>query len=147
MKHTLDVSARPHILRVLEVKDSGVADLEGSDAARIEELFKNLAHKPLLILDPNTHPERFNRSATLHCRVCGRGGRHLVLCDTCNQGLPSMVFGAAAARTARGQVEMSKAVPSCYDCTRFIPCCGIEIIPYRGIENQHVWVWDTIFPL
>ena len=87
-KNTLDVPARPHILRVVEVKSSGVAVSEGSDAARIEEQIKNLAHNPLPILDPNTYLERFNRSATLQCRVCGRriGGRHMVLCDTCNQG-------------------------------------------------------------
>ena len=30
-KHTLDFPVRPHILRVVEVKDAGVAVLEGSD--------------------------------------------------------------------------------------------------------------------
>ena len=35
-KHTLDVPARPHLLRVVEIKASGFAVLEGSDATRIE---------------------------------------------------------------------------------------------------------------
>ena len=85
-KHTLDVSVRPHILRVVEVRDSGVAVVEGSDAARIEEQVKNLAHNPLPVL--NTNPERFDRSTTLACRSCGRRneGRFMLLCDTCNKG-------------------------------------------------------------
>ena len=41
---TLDVPARPHILRVVEIKPSGVAVLEGSDAARVEEQVNNIAH-------------------------------------------------------------------------------------------------------
>ena len=36
-KHTLDVLARPNIPKLVEVKDSRVVVLEGSDAARIEE--------------------------------------------------------------------------------------------------------------
>ena len=52
----------PHAT-VVEVRDSGVAVLDGSDAARIEEQVKNLAHNPLPIHDPNTYPERFNRNA------------------------------------------------------------------------------------
>ena len=85
---TLDVLARPHILRVVEIKPSGVAVLEGSDAARVEEQVKNIAHSQLPILDHNTYPERFCRGPTLHCRVCGlrSRGSKMVLCDTCNHG-------------------------------------------------------------
>ena len=39
-KPTQDVPARPHILRVVEVKDSGIGVREGSDAVRIEEQIK-----------------------------------------------------------------------------------------------------------
>ena len=35
--NNLDAPARPHVLRVVEIKASGVAVLEGVDAARIEE--------------------------------------------------------------------------------------------------------------
>ena len=62
-KHTLDVLARPHILRVVEVRDSGVAVLEESVAARIEEQVKILAHNPLPILNANAYLERFQRNA------------------------------------------------------------------------------------
>ena len=40
---TLDVPTRPHILQVVKIKPSGVAVLEGSDAARVEEHVKNIA--------------------------------------------------------------------------------------------------------
>ena len=56
---TLDVLASPHILRVVEIKPTGVAVLEGSDGARVEEQVKNIAHSRLPILDHNTLPERF----------------------------------------------------------------------------------------
>lgn len=59
LEHTLDVPARPHILRAVQVKGSGVAVLEGSDVARIEEQLKNIAHNLLPILNHNLYPERF----------------------------------------------------------------------------------------
>ena len=86
-KHTLDVPARLHILRVVEVKDSEVVVLGGGDAARIEEI-KNIAHNPLPILDHNLYLEWVYREATTHCRVCGRrsGPSYTVLCESCNHG-------------------------------------------------------------
>ena len=87
-KHTLDVPARLHVLRVVEVKDSEVVVLGRSDAARIEEQLKNIAHNPLPILDHNLYLERLYREAIMHCRVCGRrsGSIYMVLCQPCNQG-------------------------------------------------------------
>ena len=52
----MDVLARPHILRVVEVKDSGSAVMEGSDAAIIEEQLKNIAHNPLPVPVHNLYP-------------------------------------------------------------------------------------------
>ena len=46
---TLDAPARPHVLRVVEIKKSGVALLEGSNAVRVEEQKENIAHCPLPI--------------------------------------------------------------------------------------------------
>ena len=85
---TLDVPPRPHILRVVEIKPSRVAVLEGSDAARVEEQVKNIAHGQLPIMDHNTYPERFYGGSTLHCRVCGlrSRGSKMVLCDMCYHG-------------------------------------------------------------
>lgn len=60
-----------------EVKDSGVAVLEGSDATKMEEQPKNIAHTPLPILEYKPYSERFYWGATLLCRVCGRrSGSH-----------------------------------------------------------------------
>ena len=53
------------LLRVVEIKPSGVAVLEGSDAARIKEHQKKIAHCPLPILDGKTYVERFYRGPTL----------------------------------------------------------------------------------
>ena len=65
-----------------------MAVLEGSDAARIEEQIKNIAHCPLPILDTKVYPERFYRGPSLHCRVCGRRniGAKMMTCDICNHG-------------------------------------------------------------
>ena len=71
-KSTLDAPARPHVLRVVEIRLSGVAVLEGSDAPRIEEEIKNIAHNPLPILDNNTCLERLYRRPSMHRRVSGR---------------------------------------------------------------------------
>ena len=86
--HCLQPPARPHILRIVELRPSGIVALEGSDAARAQRQIKDVAHSTLPILDPALHPERFYRGPTLHCRVCGgkAKGPKMVLCDTCNQG-------------------------------------------------------------
>ena len=86
--NTLDAPTRSHVLRVVEIKPTGVALLEGSDAARVEEQQKNIAHCPLPILDTNLYPERFYRGPSLHCRVCGTRKKpsKMVVCDACNQG-------------------------------------------------------------
>ena len=56
---------------MVEVRDSGVAVLEGSDAARIGEQVKILAHNPLPILDANAYSERFNWNAIWLVGVVG----------------------------------------------------------------------------
>ena len=59
------------MLRIVEVKESGVVLIEGSDAARCEEQVKNVAHCPLPILDTSMYPARYYRGPSVHCRVCG----------------------------------------------------------------------------
>ena len=88
-KHTaLEPIARPHVLRVVEIRPSGAVVMEGSDAARREEQIKNIAHCPLPILDTNMYPERYFRGPSLHCFVCGTRHRatKMVICDKCNAG-------------------------------------------------------------
>ena len=85
-KNTLDAPARPHVLRIMETKPSGVVLLGGSDAARKEEQVKNVAHCPLPILDTNMYPTRYFRGPSMYCRMCRTRHRatRMVLCDTCN---------------------------------------------------------------
>ena len=66
---TLEALARPHILRVVEIRPTGVAVLEGSDVARIWKYKKTCAHCPHPILDPNMYPERFYRDSFVYYRV------------------------------------------------------------------------------
>ena len=86
IKSTLEAPSRPHVLRIVEIKPSGVVLMEGSDAARREEQIKDIAHCPLPILDTNIYPERYFRGPSLHCQVCGtrQWGSKMVLCDKCN---------------------------------------------------------------
>ena len=88
-KHTaLEPIARPHVLRIVEIRPSGSVVMEGSDAARREKQIKNIAHCPLPILDTNMYPERYFRGPSLHCFVCGTRHRStkMVICDKCNAG-------------------------------------------------------------
>ena len=87
-KDCLQPPARPHFLRVVELRSSGVVVLEGSDAARMLCQVKDIAHSSLPILDPSLHPNRFYRGPNLHRKVCGcrNHSRRMVLCDKCNEG-------------------------------------------------------------
>ena len=88
-KHTaLEPIARPHVLRIVEIRPSGPVVMEGSDAARREEQIKNIVHCPLPILDTNMYPERYFRGPSLHYFVCGTRHRSakMVICDKCNGG-------------------------------------------------------------
>ena len=51
-KNCLLSPARPYILRVVELRPSGVAVLEGRDATQCQRQVKDIAHSPLPILDP-----------------------------------------------------------------------------------------------
>lgn len=86
--NTVDAPVRPHAVRIVEIKPSGVVLLEGSDVARREEQLKNVAHCPLPLLDTKMHPMRYYRGPSVHSRVCGTRQRatKMVLCDTCNEG-------------------------------------------------------------
>ena len=84
-KNTLQAPTRPHMLRIVEMKESGVVVLmEGRDAARCEKQVKNVAHCPLPILDTSMYPARYYRGPSVHCRVCGtrHRGTKMVLLDS-----------------------------------------------------------------
>ena len=126
--NTLGAPARPHVLRVVEIKASGVALLEGSDAARIEEQQKNIAHCPLPILDGNMYPERFYRGPSLHCRVCGtrRRATKMVICDTCNHGYHLWCL----------DVPLLRVPDEVWQCPRHTGMITpILLLPFRDILN------------
>ena len=58
-KNTLQAPAHPHMLRIVELRASGVVILEGSDAARCTKQMKDVAHCPLSISDTTLHPGRY----------------------------------------------------------------------------------------
>ena len=46
-KNTLQSPSYPHVLRIVELRASGVVILEGSDATRCTKQMKDVAHCPL----------------------------------------------------------------------------------------------------
>ena len=86
--NTLQPPAYPHVLRILELRASGICILEGSDGARCSRQIRDVSHCPLPILDTNIYPGRYYRGATKHCEICGRrgDGAKMVLCDGCQDG-------------------------------------------------------------
>ena len=86
-KNTLQPPAYPHVLRIVELRASGVVILEGSDAARCTKQMKDVAHCPLPILDTTLHPGRYFRGASKKCQQCGTpgDGKNMVLCDGCQE--------------------------------------------------------------
>ena len=87
-KNTLQVPAYPHVLRIVELRASGVVILEGSDAARCTRQMRDVAHCPLPFLDTTLHPGRYYRGASVACHGCGEknDGKNMVLCDGCQEG-------------------------------------------------------------
>ena len=103
--NTLDASVGPHVLRVVEMRPSGVAVLEGSDAARIEEQIKNIAHNPLHILDHNTYLGRFYWGLSLwHTEACKQDGAVPQL----QPRILRVVLGQAVANGARWCMDVSE---------------------------------------
>ena len=61
----LEALAAPHVLRIVELRRSGIVVLEGSDGARCTKQMKDVAHCPLPILDTTLHPGRYYRGASM----------------------------------------------------------------------------------
>ena len=87
IKHTMQVKVHPHVLRIVELRPSGIVVLEGSDAARITKLMKDLAHCNLPIEDTRLYPGRYYRGKYQSCRGCGKTdeGRNMAICDGCQE--------------------------------------------------------------
>ena len=86
--HTLQPSVRPHILRIVELRGSGVVILQGSDAATISHQVSQIARCTVPISDTTLYPERYVRTLAVHCKICGSRNQEakMLLCDVCNMG-------------------------------------------------------------
>ena len=85
---SLEVNTRPHILRIVEPRDLGIAVLGGRDRTTMQEQVKHIAHCTVPVGDKRVYPELYDRGETIHCRVCGLRSypKRMVLCDKCNEG-------------------------------------------------------------
>ena len=70
-RNSLDPLVRPHVLRVVELRKSGVAIFQGSDATTISHQVSKLAYCTVPVLDTNLYPETFFRTYKVHCQRCG----------------------------------------------------------------------------
>ncbi|GLC55390.1 hypothetical protein PLESTB_000982200 [Pleodorina starrii] len=85
---TLDPPAQPTILRVIEVRPSGVLVLEGHCGQTLKSHVKDCAPCHLPIRDEVVDPRVARPSATLSCEVCRspKGEEWMLLCDSCGTG-------------------------------------------------------------
>eukprot|EP00975_Prorocentrum_lima_P039744 8350495-Prorocentrum_lima.AAC.1 len=88
LKHTLDVEAGPTILRIVAIKPSGVAILEGADGSRTTDNVSNLSPCSLPNLVHDLQPHTSRRVKDAQCQVCHRvdQAESMLLCDQCNCG-------------------------------------------------------------
>ena len=93
---TLQPSIYPHILRVMEIRGSGVIVLQGRDGETVTRQVAQLAHCSVPVADRKIYPEKYWKTDTLHCQV--RGSRRdptlMLLCDPCNKGFHTFCLNA-----------------------------------------------------
>ena len=63
---SLDPPVRSHILQVVELKDSGVAILQGSDGATISHQVAQMAHCNVPVVDIRIDPKKYVRTYAVH---------------------------------------------------------------------------------
>ena len=85
---TLDPAAKPTILRVIEVRPTGVLVLQGHDGLTIKAHIKDCAPCHLPIRDETVDPRLARPSALLPCQACHSpsGDEWMLLCDGCGTG-------------------------------------------------------------
>ncbi len=84
----LKALARPEVLRVKEIRESGVMILPGRDGAVIEENVVNCAPCHLPIVNPVIDWGYYKVPLNLPCRVCNSpaGEASMLICDGCQSG-------------------------------------------------------------
>ena len=82
----LGIRARPDILKVIEVRPTGVLVLENQAGRRIETHKERCVPCLLPNIEGTTHPGLIRPSAKLPCTRCGdhRKGALMLLCDNCD---------------------------------------------------------------
>lgn len=86
--NTLQIKARPEILRVVAVNPGGSVTLQGKCGTTTQQNMENLAPCFLPNIDPTIDPTLSHVSASHPCEVCRFVNRpgHMLLCDNCNTG-------------------------------------------------------------
>jgi len=88
-KEGLDIQAHPHILRVVEVRPSGVLILQGRCGTKQAVHSSQCAPCHLPNVDPAVDWSLGRPAATAVCERCGQGDQQqqqLIFCDNCNGG-------------------------------------------------------------
>ena len=87
-RNTLEVPAQQLVLRIVEMRPSGVAVLQGRCGARMSAHVTSLAPCHLPDLDPTLDLSLLRPSADLACEVCNSPemADTMLLCDGCNTG-------------------------------------------------------------
>lgn len=86
--NTLQVKARPEILRVVAVNPGGAVTLQGKCGTTVQQNVENLAPCFLPNIDPTIDPTLTHVSGDHPCEVCRFVNRpdKMLLCDNCNTG-------------------------------------------------------------
>jgi transposase InsO family protein len=85
---SLQIKARPNVLRIVEFRGSDTVVLQGKCGATTEQHITNLAPCHLPSIDPTIDPTLQRPPANWPCEVCrfpNKPGR-MLLCDNCNTG-------------------------------------------------------------
>ena len=87
-RNTLEVPAQQLVLRVAELRPSGIAVLQGRCGARMSAHISSLAPCHLPDIDPTLDLSLLRPSADMACEVCNSPERaeSMLLCDGCNTG-------------------------------------------------------------
>jgi hypothetical protein len=86
--NTLQVKARPEILKVVTVNPGGAVTLQGKCGTTVQQNVENLAPCFLPNIDPTIDPTLGHVAGSHPCEVCrfvNRPGK-MLLCDNCNTG-------------------------------------------------------------
>ena len=86
--HTLQPSVTPHILKITELRKSGVVVLQGRDGHKVSRQISQLAHCSVPVADHKIYPEKYISTDKVHCQICSERGddAFMLLCDACNRG-------------------------------------------------------------